>query len=132
MRSLVALIVVLVVGSVAVAAPPQAPVVPQAPRTVLVACVCGEDKCTCPAGTCPGKCPVAKAAAAPVKAAPQTKSVAVVKGSSCGSGCSGCASSTAGGSCQVPALTAKSSVSGGCANGSCGTTSKGGLFRRRG
>ena len=42
----------------AIAAPPQAPKPPQAPPVEQKPmCICGSDKCKCPTGECPGKCP---------------------------------------------------------------------------
>lgn len=115
MRTLTTLFVVLLSGSALMAAPPQAPTVPQAPRTVLVPCVCGDGLCKCKEGVCPN-CPVAKTMAKPVEIKKITTPVKTAT--------QGCTT----GSCSIVPL--QGSVQGGCSTGNC-PTARTGLFGRR-
>ncbi len=113
MRTLTTLFVVLLSGSALVAAPPQAPMVPQAPRTVLVPCVCGDGLCKCKDGVCPN-CPVAKTV--------EIKKITAPVKTTTTQGCTT-------GSCSIVPL--QGSVQGGCSTGNCPTATRTGLFGRR-
>lgn len=146
MRTILTL-VALAFGGTAMAAPPQAPAVPQ---TTLTPCPCGVD-CKCKPGTCPAECP----AESEVVTSEDLARRRLRGGSGCSAGCSGVnqtagaaapvqvskpapVSSPAPTGCQIVPLQGgvnqTFSVQGGCSTGNCQTsfsTGKVGLFGRR-